>query len=642
MKKILLMLMLMVLNVPLTFSQNLPYALSPKWMLGQSGGIDFTSGSPVVLSGNVLNTEEMTGTICSPNKNIALYSNNFRLVSGANVIYGTNPSGSTSSTNGPVIVPNPASPTNQYYLFTGNAEVTGSGGGAGGQGITSYLVTTSGTTITSMVAQTPLAGNTVNEALTSGIGDNGSYWIVSHSRTTTAYNAWRVTSSGISSVVTSNGTVSGGGSWQSSIKISKCQDRIAMVTAGGNVEVYTWNKSTGQVGTLLRQLSGYTFLYGCEFSPDGNILYFTSLTGNMLYQLDIASGTVYSGAWGSSNDDPSMGTLQLGLDDKVYVCNVDWFVSPVSYIGVVNNPNVAGAGCNYDKTGFVLNSGSGWYPITYRGFANIARLQPNLPVISSTLGATCRDYNFSYIFQTYFLDNINVVPNSEVWNFGDGTGDLTGLGSTPSHTFPTGGTYTVTVTVTDATCNHTFTNTTILNVSCPLPVELISFTGIRYVDNVKLLWVTESEKNNDRFVIERSSDGIYFTPIGVVNGNGTSTSVKNWNYYDYYPFTGINYYRLVQYDFDGTKSYSNIISVNYVLDSKVIVYPNPFNNEITIQYLGEGSNIKIEVYDVVGKKIKEFTNDSNIITFGSDLSSGCYMLKVFDNDMYSAIKIIKK
>jgi hypothetical protein len=55
-----------------------------------------------------------------------------------------------------------------------------------------------------------------------------------------------------------------------------------------------------------------------------------------------------------------------------------------------------------------------------------------------------------------------------------------------------------------------------------LPIELISFT-LSPIDNeyFALQWQTASEINNDYFVLERSVDGISFTPIITVNGNGT-------------------------------------------------------------------------------------------------------------------------
>ncbi len=45
---------------------------------------------------------------------------------------------------------------------------------------------------------------------------------------------------------------------------------------------------------------------------------------------------------------------------------------------------------------------------------------------------------------------------------------------------------------------------------------------------------------------------------------------------------------------------------NYIIDS----YPNPFNPSTTISYsLPTSSNVKLEIYDVMGRMIKSFTTN---------------------------------
>lgn len=639
MKKLLLLLIL-ICNISIAYSQTSPYSASPKWMFGYYGGIDFTSGSPVLTNVNPLKSEEMSSAMCEPNKNIVVYSNNYRVVGNNNVPIATLLTGSTSSTNGPVIIPDPAAPTTQWYLFTGNAEVNNSlGGGTAQGGINAYLIVKSGATVTATFVSQLATGSEVREQLYASADGTGGYWVLSRQNVTNGtvgkYNSWHVTTGGIGAKVTSNGTFTPSWStpWQGSVKISKCQTRVAY--AGNNVEVHAWNKTTGQAGALLAQTSTGVGAYGCEFSPDGNFLYYTSYSGNQVYQLNISSGVVT--ALGTAT---ITGSMQLGPDGRIYMAT-GWHDTRPAFLGVINNPNVAGVGCGYSASGFALGTTCCTSPSVFRGIANQAWINPNLPVISSVVGGNCKEYNFSYLFQTYFLDNITVVAGSEVWNFGDGTGDLTGLGATPSHTFATDGTYTVRVTVTDATCNQTWTNTTSVSVNCPMPVELINFSGIKYDDKVKLFWSTSSEKNNDHFTIERSNDGINFTSIGVVKGNGNSNTLTNWSFYDNSPLAGIGYYRLAQYDFDGQLTYSNIISIEFNSDLNVLVYPNPFNNEINVQVLSE-TPITIYVYDVLGRKVKEIVSVEDIITFGSDLNSGCYVLGIHNGNKYYTVKVIKK
>lgn len=65
------------------------------------------------------------------------------------------------------------------------------------------------------------------------------------------------------------------------------------------------------------------------------------------------------------------------------------------------------------------------------------------------------------------------------------------------------------------------------NVSSPLPVRLISFSGQFNNSLVQLYWQTSFEQNTNFFNIERSDNGTNFTTIGKVNATGNSNVVLN-------------------------------------------------------------------------------------------------------------------
>lgn len=122
-----------------------------------------------------------------------------------------------------------------------------------------------------------------------------------------------------------------------------------------------------------------------------------------------------------------------------------------------------------------------------------------------------------------------------------------------------------------------FSVTTVLNI--PLPVELVSFTGIEESGVVQLVWETASELNNDFFIVEKSFDGREFTPLVKVDGAGTTKEAHTYTAVDNYPYTGYSYYRLLQQDFDGTKTYSSIIAVKVqAIETETRIFPNPVIN----------------------------------------------------------------
>ena len=165
-----------------------------------------------------------------------------------------------------------------------------------------------------------------------------------------------------------------------------------------------------------------------------------------------------------------------------------------------------------------------------------------------------------------------------------------------------------------------------------LPVKLLSFTGQKDAQTVVLDWITDHELNNDFFEIERSADGLEFSAIGQVKGQGTTDQMTEYKMTDYNPLSGTSYYRLKQVDFDGKYSLSNIVEINFgSAESLVQISPNPFNDYFEI-YWRDYQNATFELFTVHGQLVKEYSLE-NISTEidGSNLASGIYYYRVTQN-----------
>lgn len=149
-----------------------------------------------------------------------------------------------------------------------------------------------------------------------------------------------------------------------------------------------------------------------------------------------------------------------------------------------------------------------------------------------------------------------------------------------------------------------------------VPVEFVTFTSETDGNKINLRWTTATELNNRGFEIERKFEGEDWELISFISGRGTTTEPVNYNYED--SFTELNYsgvvsYRLKQYDFDGTYSYSQTISTlfefvpsDYVLHQN---YPNPFNPYTTISYgLAEESVVKLTIVNTIGEIVAVIVN----------------------------------
>jgi hypothetical protein len=140
-------------------------------------------------------------------------------------------------------------------------------------------------------------------------------------------------------------------------------------------------------------------------------------------------------------------------------------------------------------------------------------------------------------------------------------------------------------------------------VSCtPLPVELIDLKAHKHPEGDNHLeWYTASEINNKQFTVQRSNDGKSWNLVGEVKGNGNSAVTSNYEFHDLQPLHAINYYRILQIDFNGATVPYNMVSVdNTVLDTKILKITNLIGQEIPadaegiqLHYYADGRVIKI-------------------------------------------------
>lgn len=151
--------------------------------------------------------------------------------------------------------------------------------------------------------------------------------------------------------------------------------------------------------------------------------------------------------------------------------------------------------------------------------------------------------------------------------------------------------------------------------SNPLPVELVAFTGKHENGFNKLEWKTASELNNDYFELERSSNGEEFASIGRIAGKGTTSELSDYVFLDEQPLGGTNYYRLKQVDFNGEFSYSNIVLVEFEVESgtfNVSVFPNPVakGTSFTIRTLKDNEHqATVTISDLTGRQLVSYTTE---------------------------------
>jgi outer membrane protein assembly factor BamB len=225
-----------------------------------------------------------------------------------------------------------------------------------------------------------------------------------------------------------------------------------------------WRVSTGgsiaAAGVALAEDG--TIYVGTEqlraFNPDGTLKWTTNVQGSIYGTVPAVSadGTIYVSAGGSIvavNPDGSekwrkeltiaqiRSSPSIGLDDRVYVGSEQYGISPYGFMSAFGlGPLRAEADGPY--------TGTAQQPVTLTGLA---------------FGG--------------------IPPYQYLWDFGDGT---TSTELNPTHTYATGGNYTVTFTIIDYEGNSS-SDTTIVTMDYPFPIlTIIKPTNAFYIANRQL------------------------------------------------------------------------------------------------------------------------------------------------------------
>jgi Secretion system C-terminal sorting domain len=169
-----------------------------------------------------------------------------------------------------------------------------------------------------------------------------------------------------------------------------------------------------------------------------------------------------------------------------------------------------------------------------------------------------------------------------------------------------------------------------------LPTELITFKGNKKGTVSQLQWEATNEKNLVNYIVERSTDGRNFRPLGFTKPKSFNATEKvAYDFIDDSPEIGINYYRLLSKGLGKDEKYSKVISLDFGLGLSGKVFPNPLDSDLTIELDIEDNtgNVDISIYDVVGKQIlnKKIQNSDrrvNMTLPTADLPPGSYLVKV--------------
>jgi len=172
-----------------------------------------------------------------------------------------------------------------------------------------------------------------------------------------------------------------------------------------------------------------------------------------------------------------------------------------------------------------------------------------------------------------------------------------------------------------------------------VPVELVRFEVARQGSDVELSWATASETNNAGFRVEHRYREGGFEEVGFVEGNGTTSRPKTYQYRAEGLQPGSHTFRLRQVDTDGTTSRlrSRTVTVSpsgaFELTDPA---PNPFAEAATMRLtVREAQQVEAAVYNTLGQQVRALLDRRlsanepiDVSVEGRGLASGVYFVRV--------------
>lgn len=205
------------------------------------------------------------------------------------------------------------------------------------------------------------------------------------------------------------------------------------------------------------------------------------------------------------------------------------------------------------------------------------------------------------------------------------------------------------VTFDDNSATTTISNLKIAHLGnlTPLPVTLTNFSGGTTNNGITLKWNTTYEKDNNYFIIKRSSNEKDFKEIAKIFGNGDTDALTHYTYVDKSPLSGYNYYQLVQVDRNGTEnSYDKTVAIDYSVGKNIFKVINLSKNHLRIIASSEVTETaQLIVTDISGRVVYK---DRKLLNSGSNIfeitipwaTSGVYITKLLSASKSKNIKVL--
>jgi hypothetical protein len=190
------------------------------------------------------------------------------------------------------------------------------------------------------------------------------------------------------------------------------------------------------------------------------------------------------------------------------------------------------------------------------------------------------------------------------------------------------------------------------NLSCAvLATSYVNLSASLNAGIVNLTWEATSESTTEKYIIERSTDGSDFSPIGITAPQVPASAVDTYQYVD--NISTINaatvYYRIAEVQTTGNTTYSRIVPIqtSSTQQQAFTAFPNPTMGAVTVRfYSAAPKTVNLQLFNLQGAILwqqeysaNEGLNAVSVGKFGS-LPEGLYILSWKDGQTGGQVKIM--
>ncbi len=183
-------------------------------------------------------------------------------------------------------------------------------------------------------------------------------------------------------------------------------------------------------------------------------------------------------------------------------------------------------------------------------------------------------------------------------------------------------------------CGNYSRDTVYVSVQAAVPLSFLSYNAYLKNGSVFHRWSVGNEVNVSHYNITRSYDGGEFKEVGTIKAgliNG------QYSFVELVEAKANAWYRIEGVDYDGKKTYSNIINLKSLGERKVLLMPNPATDVLTLS----GREMRrVVITDITGNVVANSKCNSSLVTMNvAGFAAGIYMVQVTTTD--GTVEILK-